>query len=279
MLHIQTACVNNPEFIEVQKVLFDRFMTGNYDFTVFNHAKDYPDNSNYFDTSNDYRNKIRKTCEKLNIQCVDIFDDPWYKGIPSSGTAASMNFILNEYHKPNPGKYFVTDSDMFLVGPMGSDKYDDYDAVYRTCVRNEYKYMWNGIYYFDTIRMKNMDLLNWNQFEYTKTNPHPGYGYWTDTGGLTYPWVHEESKNHKTREIVMLESGGWDKNDVSNEFPRSLIDFCENDSRRFKNGKYFPEVYENVIFHYRAGGNWENRSKSVHDTNKNKLLKCLYDLI
>ena len=67
--------------------------------------------------------------------------------------------------------------------------------------------------------MRRLDLLNWNQFQYTETNPHPGYGYWADTGGSTYPWVHDEASNHKVREIVMLESGVWDKSDVSDKFP------------------------------------------------------------
>lgn len=279
MLHIQTSCVNNPEFIEMQDLLFKKFLIDDYQFTVFNHGKDYPDCSNYYDVSNDYKNKIRTTCDKLNIECIDVIDEPWYKGNPSAGTASAMNFILDNYHKVNPGKYFVIDSDMFLVNPMSTSKYDEYDAVYRTCVRNEYRYMWNGIYYFNTDSMKNLDLLNWNQFQYTETNPHPGYGLYTDTGGLTYPWVHEEKPNHNTKEIDMLESCGWNRLDAPEGFPENLLDFCDSDPRRYPNGRYFSEIYEDVIFHYRAGGNWEGRSKGIHDHTKNNLMKCLSDLV
>jgi len=278
-MNIHVSVVNNPEFIEIQDRLFKRFMTGDYKFTVFNHAKTFPDVSNYFDTSNDYKNKIRKTCEKLNIECIDVIDTPWYRGCPSAGTASAMNFMLNNYHKTIPGKYFVIDSDMFLVNPMNTNKYDEYDAVYRTCVRNQYKYCWNGIYYFNTNNMKNMDLLDWNMFEYTKTNPHPGYGYWTDTGGLTYKWVHQEAPKHKVKEIKMLESAGWTREMAPSNFPKNLLDFCDKDPRRFPSGRYFPEIYEDVIFHYRAGGNWEGRAKIVHDNNKNELLKNLNELL
>ncbi len=279
MLHVQTSCVNNPEFIEMQYLLLKKFMIGDYDFTVFNHAKDYPDCSNYHDTSNDYRTKIRQTCEKLNIPCVDIIDSPWYMGCPSSGTAAAMNYILDNYHKQTPGKYFLIDSDMFLVRPMHTNKYDEYDAVYRTCYRNEYRYMWNGIYYFNTENMKNLNLVDWRQFKYTDTNPHPGYGYWTDTGGLTYPWVHQEAPKHKVKEIKTFESGGWDRDSVTSDFPSNLLTFCDNDSRKFPSGKYFSELYEDVIFHYRAGGNWENRSKDSHETNKKNLIDAFLELL
>ena len=284
MLTIQTSVVNNPKFIELQYLTLKKFVKGDYKFVVYNHAKDYSDCSNYYTENNNYKKDITSICEKLNIECIDVIDNPnSYKGCPSAGTASAMNYILKNSHIPNPGKYFVIDSDMFLINEMNTDKYNNYDCVYRTCVRNECKYMWNGIYYFDTTKMKNVNLLDWNMFKYTETNPHPGCGYWTDTGGYTHKWIEQEYKNHNIKEIDMYETGKWNENDLKIKLHPQILNFCKNDKRSIlnfgNNDKYFSEIYEDCVLHYRAGGNWQGLNKSIHEEAINSLEKSIYDII
>lgn len=278
MLNIHTACVNNPDFIKYQTLLFQKFVSGDYKFTVFNHAKDYPHCSNHFNVANDYKNKIKKTCEQLNVECVEIVDNGSHKGMYSAGAGDAMNFMLDNYHKPNPGKYFVIDSDMFLIDHMSTDKYDEYDAIYRTMTRGDYSYMWNGIYYLNTDTMKNADLLNWNQFKYTNNKPDPGCGYWTDTGGLTYKWVHQEAGNHRVKEVVKLTSGKWKRETAPSNVHPSILNFCEKDPRSDERG-YCSELYEDVIFHYRAGGNWHGPWASHQAANLERLNTSLMDVL
>jgi len=127
--------------------------------------------------------------------------------------------------------------------------------------------------------MKGLDLINWNQFKYTENNPHPGCGLWTDTGGLTHKWVDQEEANHKVKHIDMLIGQHWDINTAPSNLPRNLVYFSENDIRRKPGDKYFTELYEDVIFHYASGGNWDNRKKELHDQNKNNLLIALTGLL
>ena len=73
------------------------------------------------------------------------------------------NYIL-EYQKTNPDKYLLLDSDMFLINDFDIEKYSNYDCAIVLQSRNSHRinYFWNGIYYFDIIKMKNLELLNWN---------------------------------------------------------------------------------------------------------------------
>jgi hypothetical protein len=76
-----------------------------------------------------------------------------------------MNYIL-EFQKKYPDKYLLLDSDMFLVDHFDTDKYQSYDCAIVLQSRNQNKlnYFWNGIYYFDMLKMKNKELLNtWNE--------------------------------------------------------------------------------------------------------------------
>ena len=76
MLTIQTSVVNNPKFIELQYLTLKKFVKGDYKFVVYNHAKDYADCSNYYNDNNNYKKDIKNICEKLNIECINIVDNP-----------------------------------------------------------------------------------------------------------------------------------------------------------------------------------------------------------
>jgi hypothetical protein len=82
----------------------------------------------------------------------------------SERTADSMNYIL-QYQKRKPDKYLLLDSDMFLIDYFDINKYSQYDCavVLQTRNHNKINYFWNGIYYFDMTKMKNLELLNVNQ--------------------------------------------------------------------------------------------------------------------
>ena len=89
-----------------------------------------------------------------------------------------MNYIL-KYQIKNQDKYLLIDSDMFLIDNFSINRYENYSCAIVLQSRNEKKinYFWNGIYYFDMTKMKNLDLLNWNC--------SPG----CDTGGMMQLWL------------------------------------------------------------------------------------------
>jgi hypothetical protein len=274
MLHVQTAVVNNPTFIELQHKTLKHFMKGEYTFTVFNDAKQFPDFSNFGNTA--IHGEIRRVCERLNIPCVDISNPghAWNQ-CPANRCADAMNCML-EYQRANPAKYLCIDSDMFLIDQLSATAFDDWDTVVIPQDRSNdtgksVRYFWNGIYYFNTQTRSNQDLLSWRNNDVE--------GVWTDVGGAMHYWLSEATTataggKNKVKEMPHLWSGQWS----FDEFPATLdarwLSFFMTDPRN-KDGKFYSELYDGKFLHYRAGGNWEKRSPEEY----NACVKSLEDTI
>ena len=197
--------------------------------------------------------------------------------------ADSMNYIL-EYQKNNHDKYLLLDSDMFLVDYFDINKYKNYDyaIVLQSRNNNKINYFWNGIYYFDMMKMKNKELLNWN------CSPH------CDVGGMMQGWLKTQMRNttipntdevrwtnkeFHTNDIYFIKhlwSCSWNINELPKnlESNTELINFFKNDPRN-SNGNFFCEIYDNVFLHYRAGGNWRNEGLELHNLLSQELKKIL----
>jgi hypothetical protein len=266
-MKIVTAVVNNVDFIEIQYYTIKKYFKGEYEFIVFNDAKDFPDFTNDGDVT--IKNKIEMLCSKLNIKCINIPNEnhKLIKG-PSIRTADSMNFILN-YQIQNPDKYLLLDSDMFLVDYFDENKYSSYDCAIVLQSRNNGKtnYFWNGIYYFDMFKMKNKKALNWNC--------SPG----CDTGGMMEWWLLLQVKNNSVQNIYFIKHlmcCSWDKSQLPETLNdnKKLVRFLENDIRN-ENKKFFCELYDNVFLHYRAGGNWRGEGLELHKKLTEQLKEAL----
>ena len=274
-MKIISAVVNNPVFIQIQYYTLQKYFKGEYEFIIFNDAKAFPDFTNYND--NTIKDQIEEMCKKLDIKCIPIPNDHHKtKTDPSARTADSMNYIL-QYQIANPDKYLLLDSDMFLIDYFDISKYNNYDCAVILQTRKHTKYIkyiknitinyiWNGIYYFNIHKLKNITLLNWNTC------------YLCDTGGMTQYWLTDQMKTNNNYFIKNLQSLTWDKTNLPNNLHDriSLINFLENDPRNINN-KYFCEIYDNVFLHYRAGGNWQNTIKytDLIDNLKNILLNII----
>jgi hypothetical protein len=283
-MKIITAVVNNPIFIEIQYYTLQKYFQGEYEFIVFNDAKDFPDFTNDNDIT--IKTQIQNTCNKLNITCINIPNEHHKQNRDAALRCAdSMNYIL-QYQKKNPDKYLLLDSDMFLVDYFNINKYSNVDCavVAQTRVINNTKinYFWNGIYYFDLTKMKNIELLNWNCCTHC------------DVGGMMQKWLAEQmvntpmpntdeirwtDKEFHTNGIYFIKhlwSCSWDISELPNNLQGNvkLIDFLRNDVRN-KNDKFFCEVYDNVFLHYRAGGNWQKEGLDLHKELSQKLKNAL----
>jgi len=281
-MKIVTAVVNNPTFIEIQYNTLKKFFKGEYEFIVFNDAKSFPDFTNGGNIT--IKNSIEILCNKLEITCINIPNEQHKTNSNASiRTADSMTFILN-YQKKNPDKYLLLDSDMFLIDYFDINKYSQYDCAIVLQSRNDFKinYFWNGIYYFDMTKMKNLDLLNWSCC--------PG----CDTGGMTQKWLQTQMKDKPipntdeirwknklfhTNNIYFIKhlwSGSWDITELPTNIIETspIIDFIKNDPRN-SNNKFFCEIYDNVFLHYRAGGNWLNEGMDLHYNLSNNLYRSI----
>jgi hypothetical protein len=263
LMKIITAAVNNPIFIEIQYYTLKKYFKGEYEFIVFNDAKDFPDSTNYNDIT--LKTQIHNICDKLEIKCIDIPNDHHKKNRDTSiRVADSMNYIL-QFQKNNPDKYLLIDSDMFLIDDFDIDKYSNFDCAIVLQTRNDDKihYFWNGIYYFDITKMKNLELLNWN----CSTN--------CDTGGMMQKWLKKQNKKN-IYFIKSLSSCSWNINELPKNLTKNekLIDFLKNDIRNV-NDKFFCEIYDDVFLHYRCGSNWRNEGFDLHKSLSENLKICL----
>jgi hypothetical protein len=196
--------------------------------------------------------------------------------------ADSMNYMLR-YQLQNPDKYLLLDSDMFLIDYFDIDKYSRYDCAVVLQSRNNgaTNYFWNGIYYFDMMRMKNLHLLDWNCC--------PG----CDVGGMMKKWLITQMANQPmpntdeirwtdkvfhTESIYFIKhlwSCSWNNSELPKNItnPR-LLEYLKNDIRNV-DGKFFCEIYDDVFLHYRAGGNWMKQNPQIHNYLTNYLKQCL----
>jgi hypothetical protein len=266
-MKIVTAVVNNPVFIEIQHTLLQFYMPCEYEFIVFNDAKDFPDKTNQGDTN--MPKYITKMCEHLAIKCINIPNKHHsYQKDAAIRCADSMNFILNYQRSQPSDEYILLDSDMFPIAPIPIEKYRMANCALVEQERLEQKYFWNGLYYFNTAKMTNMELMNWNCL--------PGF----DVGVMMVKWLKLQEHNNIFN-IKHLPSLRWNKNsknmpDFLNQ-PKyhALLDFLENDPRNSNDNKYFCEIYDNTYLHYRAGGNWREEGMQFHISMTNKLRDVL----
>jgi hypothetical protein len=268
MLYIQTAVVNNPTFIELQHHTLKYFINGPYKFTVYNDAKEFPDYSNFGDTGT--RKSIAKKCEQLNIECIPIVND-LHKNVKSAATrcADAMNRLLAD-QRSTTDRYLVLDSDMFPIRSFSSNIYDGYDCA----IVEQHRvgstgvpvtYAWNGIYYFDMGRLQQKERLCWDEANVE--------GQWTDVGGAMHPYLRDV--NPRTYKIQHYASCQWDALNFPFDLSVDWLFYLQNDSRN-KDGKFFSELYDKTFLHFRAGGNWEQRSANEYTTNVKSLMDTVY---
>lgn len=257
MLHIQTAVVNNPKFIELQHTSLKYFVSGDYDFTVFNDAKSWPDFSNFNDDS--VRREIQRVCERLNIPCINLENSHHKFDACPAHRCADANTAMLEVQRSNPANYLVIDSDMFPIVPFKTNKYMKYDAAFVPQMRKndskKVEYFWNGIYYFNMETLTPQAKLSWKCDDIE--------GVWTDVGGGMYYFL-QESKNNFYK-IPHLHSGHWDALDFPLTCDNKWLNYIKNDVRN-TGTKFYSELYDNTFFHFRAGGNWEKRGATEYSS-------------
>lgn len=279
-MKVITSVINNPIFIEIQYYTLKKYFKGEYEFIVFNDAKDFPDFTNGNDIT--IKHQIQDICSTLNIKCINLSNNHHKNLDMSSRHADTFNNHIVKYQLENPDKYLLLDSDMFLVDYFDISKYSDYDSAIVLQSRNNDGYLWPGLCYLDMTKMKHFELINWSIC--------PGF----DSGGMTKEWLKLQlgntpmpntdeirwtNKIFHTNDIYFIKhlwSCSWNINELPNNLQHNtkLIEFFNNDTRN-AHGNFFCEIYDGVFLHYRAGGNWRNEGLELHKKLSKSLKNCL----
>lgn len=283
-----TAVVNNPKYIEVQYHTLKKYVKGDYEFIVFNDAKDWPDFTNFNDIT--IKMQIQKTCEALGITCINIPNEhhKYTQLSPSQKTGESCNYMM-KYMKENPDRYFIIDSDMFLIAPLDPLDYDEFQTAIVLQERYNMFYPWNGLFYIDVNKVENIDLIDWSPTEYE--NLH------CDTGGGCRKWlslltddIHptaegltsietirfspHEYASEKIYYIKHLWANSWDESDFPPTIDKKYLEVLKQDPRN-KDTKFCCEIYDNKFLHIQGGGRWDNGPEDLYETLTNLSLKLI----
>lgn len=265
-MKVIVTVVNNPNFIRLQYALLKIYMPCEFEFIVFNDAKQFPDYTNFGDPQ--LRNQIITTCNELGITCINLENGHHQYGTQkaSSRHADSLR-VVKKYMQSHPDSYLMIDSDMFPIRTIPIEKYAMYKSGAIVHQRDKGKeFMWPNLFYLDTRTMPNFSKMNWDTM--------PGY----DTGAMSHKWLALQNHN-QIFFIKHLYSLGWGREDISNaNYKKELVDFLESDLRNM-NDKYWCEIYDECFLHYRAGSNWNGEGKDVHHTMAKRIEVMLQSLI
>jgi hypothetical protein len=155
----------------------------------------------------------------------------------------------------NPDSYLMLDCDMFFIDYFDIKEFEKYDFCYinqsRTVNNNIINYPWPNYFYINIHHIPNKELLNWSTDQ------------GLDAGGKNALWLSKLDKN-KVLQINHLWSCHWNYQDLPKDININIRQFLDNDVRN-TNGKYFAELYNEKILHYRGGSNWMNNSNEMHN--------------
>jgi hypothetical protein len=274
-MKIISIVANNPIFIELQYKTLQKFVVGgDYEYIIFNDGKDFPDLTNFRNVKEGRAGIIRK-CAELKIKCINIPNAHHiHNTITSRRHSDSLRFVL-QYMKSNMDEYLMLDSDMFLIDHLDLNVYRKHICACVLQERPGLVYFWPNLFYLDMRRAPNINRLNM------------GIVLGGDTGSASSIWL--KSFNYKfppsktinsmvqccNRDFYMMKclySLKWDKTKLPDNVDKNIIDLLAHDNRN-KNGKYFYEIYDNRILHYRGGTNWMNLNKELHSQNISLLVE------
>jgi hypothetical protein len=254
-LRVLTTVCNSPDYIRLQLRGFQRWLHVPFEFIVFNDAKSWPDQTNFGDAG--MRGRIEETCRELGIRCIAVENGHHrYEQSASKRHTDTLRAVM-EFVRREPGRYWMIDSDMFLVDDMGSEDVEAALAGAGSYVRQirrtdqggqEIEYCWPNLWWVDTA-LTNTEGLSWDLAPFC------------DTGGASAPWLtkHKEAVHW----IKHLQSCTW----TAKQLPPRLVwlrAFLEADTDRNRDGQFWCEIYDGNILHLRAGSNWNGEGAAVH---------------
>lgn len=260
---IITHAFNRPDFVELQDQTFKAFLQDDYEFVVFNDARDKK-----------IRKEIKTACKKLSLRCISIPSQLHInRDQPSQRTSDSIQYSLEELGFKHDGIVFVIDSDMFLLHPFNITNFlkgcDLYGCIqYRP---QQVTYLWNGLIFMDMRTMPNKKSIN---FDCGRVNGEP-----VDSGGQIHHYLkNNPSLRWKYYSNIHINALPRDRNSLKElGYDTIFTDFILSLN---PNDPYSMEFHVDSNFlHYRAGGNWTNESIAYHTLRTNCLRNFLNALI
>lgn len=248
-MKILSTSVNNPGFIELQNNSIKKYVNmvsggEGVNLTVFNDAKNWNDFTNFNLSNKINKNMVSTVCNnRCYVTCIDVPNDSSQQATPLKARYASTLNTMMTYMFDNPDQYLVIDSDMFFVAPIDITQLNSCYFGYVDISGNGTDIPSPNMFYVDTVNLANKNLINWNI---------------TD-GSVDAAWLAslklEGGNAGKITEFTYLSSLTWDASNLPVNINSNVLNFFNYDPRNMS-GKYYAEIYNNNILHFKAASNW-----------------------
>ena len=182
---IFTYSYNRPDFIEIQYKTFKKFLKDDYEFIVFNDARE-----------STMEERINAMCRKYGIHCIripqSIHNKPYLQRWPGESFNAPavrnsnvVMYSLDQVGFVHKGIVALLDSDMFLIKDFSiKEEYmKNYNLAGLEQQRGTISYLWIGLAFLDMNTMPNHRSINFNCGRVGNTP--------VDAGGQTYNYLHD----------------------------------------------------------------------------------------
>lgn len=240
MFHIYSIQYNRPEFIELQKRSFDKFIK-EYKFVVI-------DNS--IDPS--IGNEIKRISEENNLEVIETVNkyDSRVNGNHGISHEVGINCFLDRiknFHDKND-TVVLLDHDLFLISSLDklTDSHTDVSIFTVKQERKHVYYLWPGLIILRLDKCPNIHELSLNGSQLIKNRWVPIDGdVFTDVGGHSYHYLK------KYDEIKIF--------DVFNIFTQDLDQITQ----------------DHIFYHFHDGSQWSKYSNDFWNEKFNKIKNFL----
>jgi hypothetical protein len=132
-MKIYSIHYNKPEYINLQKKLFDKYLNFEFEFIIVNNA-----------TNEDMVEKIELESKKEGLRTIKCMNN--IKQIGSTSHQNSFKYIIDDLDEIE--NFLIVDHDVFLIEEIYINYFTNYDMVFLAQTRNEIEYPWPGLIYF-----------------------------------------------------------------------------------------------------------------------------------
>lgn len=276
---IFTYSYNRPDFVEIQEKTLKKFFQDEYEFVVFNDARDQSMVS-----------RINETCQQLGLRCIripqEIHSRPYLPRLPGENfnhpsvrNCNVVQYSLDVLGFEHDDIVVLLDSDMFLVKTFSvRDFLNKYDIGGVQLGNGYVSYLWHALAFLDMRTMPNRHTLSFNCGRiYEKPIDAGGHSYWylqqnptvkaryvsqVNPGTLQCEQCIKKQAFLCTHNARLLKENGFDENQIAFIQLANNVEFFHNNS----------------FLHYRGGTNWDGKNAEYHRM-KTKALNAYLEKI
>lgn len=284
--------INHPEILKIHKDLWVKaFPSEVIRYVAYIDAKDHGDFSNFGDTT--VKAQLIQVCRDSSIEyiCVPqelheqrnlVFNNCQNNSeqTPSGRNALVCQYAWNKEVLHGAAiRVVLVQSDIFPYRKFtwnsmtrGAEFY--FKPQERVNGNMRIDYAWEGLCLFD--------VESWPSILKECVDFQHGFqkGVYTDTGGGLWRLL-EALPDSKKFGWTGQNSLQWNYNDIKPELPFWIMEHLRIDPRnKVENDGtiwYYSEIQDDRCFHLRAGGNWDNAGKEIHDTRYSNFTLLLTD--